>query len=138
MLGADDGVVGYETLGCPITLDELQLPVPWPRDDLPAGIEIVAHVPSSNLGVGEYPRSIAALSDQGDLEFIAARLYGDTSARSLARVRNGNAVMLTCRPFGDEGGEVVTVGTTDWVFGLAHDRAVAQVTANVLDRHSTR
>ncbi len=138
VLGADDGVVGYETLGCPITLDELQLPVPWPRDDLPAGIEIVAHVPSSNLGVGEYPRSIAALSDQGDLEFIAARLYGDTSARSLARVRNGNAVMLTCRPFGDEGGEVVTVGTTDWVFGLAHDRAVAQVTANVLDRHSTR
>ncbi|MEO1059777.1 MAG: N,N-dimethylformamidase beta subunit family domain-containing protein [Actinomycetota bacterium] len=135
VLGADDGVVGYETLGCPITLDELQLPVPWPRDDLPADLEIVGHVASSNLGVGEYPKSIAALSDQGDLEFIATRLHGDTSERNLARVRNGNAVMAVGRPFGPGGGEVVTVGTTDWVFGLADDPAVARVTANVLDRH---
>ena len=44
--------------------------------------------------------------------------------------------MLTCRPAGPDGGEVVTVGTTDWVFGLAADPAVAQVTANVLDRFS--
>ena len=44
--------------------------------------------------------------------------------------------MLTCRPFGADGGEVVTVGTTDWVFGLADDPAVARVTANVLDRLS--
>jgi hypothetical protein len=43
--------------------------------------------------------------------------------------------MLTCRPFGDDGGEVVTVGTTDWVFGLAGDPRVARVTANALDRH---
>jgi hypothetical protein len=41
--------------------------------------------------------------------------------------------MLTCRPFGPDGGEVVTVGTTDWVFGLA-DPAVARVTSNVLVR----
>jgi hypothetical protein len=27
------------------------------------------------------------------------------------------------------------VGTTDWVFGLATDPAVAQVTANILDRY---
>ena len=40
--------------------------------------------------------------------------------------------MLTCRPFGPDGGEVVTVGSTDWVFGLASDPAVMQVTANVL------
>jgi hypothetical protein len=26
------------------------------------------------------------------------------------------------------------IGTTDWVFGLAADPAVAQVTANILDR----
>ncbi len=43
--------------------------------------------------------------------------------------------MLTCRPFGDRGGEVVTIGTTDWVFGLADDTAVASVTANALDRY---
>lgn len=137
VLGADDGVVGYETVGCPITLDEYQLPVAAARDGLPADIEIVAVTPSSNLGVGEYPASIAALSDQGDLEFIATRLHGDTSADSLARVRHGNAVMLTCRPFGDAGGEVVTVGSTDWVFGLADDPAVARVTANALSRLSS-
>jgi hypothetical protein len=134
VLGVDDGVVGYETLGCPLTFDEFQLPVVRPHPGLPADVEIVAFTPSSNLVVGEYPASISALSDQGDAEFIATRLYGDAGAANLARVRHGNAVMLTCRPFGPDGGEVVTVGTTDWVFGLASDPAVGQVTANVLDR----
>ena len=134
VLGAKHGVVGYETVGCPLTFDEFQLPIPVDRSDLAAGIEIVAFTPSSNLGIGEYPKSIAALSDQGDLEFLAERIHGDTSEPSLARVRHGNAVMLTCRPFGPDAGEVVTVGTTDWVFGLADDAAVARVTANVLDR----
>lgn len=134
VLGAADGVVGYETVGLPITFDEFQQPVPAPRDDLPDAIEIVGHVPSSNLGVGDYPASIAALSDQGDLEFMATRLYGDDDETSRRRVRNGNSLMLTCRPFGIDGGEVITIGTTDWVFGLADDPAVAQVTRNVLDR----
>jgi hypothetical protein len=134
VLGAKHGVVGYETVGCPLTFDEYQLPVAAERADLPDDIHIVAFTPSSNLGVGEYPASIAALSDQGDLEFLAERLYGDTGTSNLARVRHGNAVMLTCLPFGQDGGEVVTVGTTDWVFGLADDRAVSRVTANVLER----
>lgn len=137
VLGRDDGVVGYETLGCPIALDEFQLPVPARPTDLapfPAFCEIVAVTPSSNLGVGDYPKSIAALSDQGDLEFIAERVFGGTDDAARSRARFGNAVMLTCRPFGTEGGEVVTIGTTDWVFGLPHDPAVARVTANVLDR----
>lgn len=135
VLGADDGVVGYETLGCPIQLDEFQLPVAAPRADLAPGIEIVGHVPSSNLGVGDYPASIAALSDQGDLEFLAERIHGGDSEPNRRKVRHGNAVMLTCRPFGDDGGEVVTIGTTDWVFGLATDERVARVTANALDRY---
>ncbi len=133
VLGVDDGIVGYETLGCPLTFDEFQLPVVAHRPGLPDDVEIVAFTPSSNLAVGEYPASISALSDQGDLEFIAERIYGDTSDANLARVRHGNAVMLTCRPAGTNGGEVVTIGTTDWVFGLAGDTAVARVTANVLD-----
>ncbi len=138
VLGADDGVVGYETLGRPLTFDELQLPVPVDRPDMPEDTEIVAFTPSSNLAVGEYPASISALSDQGDLEFIATRIHGDTTDANLARVRHGNSVMLTCRPFGGDGGEVVTIGTTDWVFGLRSDPAVARVTANVLDRLITR
>jgi len=134
VLGADHGVVGYETVGCPVAFDDHQLPVAAARTGLPADIEIVAFTPSSNLAVGEYPSSIAALSDQGDLEFIAGRLHGDTTEANLARVRYGNSVMLTCRPYGSDGGEVVTVGTTDWVFGLAGDVRVARVTANALER----
>lgn len=136
VLGAEDGVVGYETVGCPINFDEYQQPIPVERADLPDDLKIVAFTPSSNLGVGDYPSSIAALSDQGDLEFLASRLYGDLSEDSLTKVRNGNAVMAVCRPYGPDGGEVVTVGTTDWVFGLPGDPAVAKVTANVLDRLS--
>lgn len=130
VLGADHGVVGYETVGCPITFDESQLPVPWPRPDLPTDQEIVAMVPSSNLGVGEYPASISALDDQGDLEFIAERIF-DGDRR---RARHGNAVMSTSRPF-PGGGEVAVVGTTDWVFGLGRDPAVDRVTENLLRRY---
>ena len=136
VLGRDDGAVGYETVGCPITFDDYQRPVPNGFAlslGVPKSTEIVAHVPSSNLGVGEYPKSIAALSDQGDLEFIANRIFGD-DPDSLAKARYGNAVMLTCKPYGDDGGEVITIGTTDWVFGLADDPAIQQVTGNVLNR----
>jgi len=128
LLGGDHGVVGYETVGCPITLDEFQLPVVRPVHGMPADHEIVGLALSSNLGMGEYPKSISALNDQGDLEFLAERYYGDTSAENLARVRHGNAVMVVCRPHGANGGEVVTVGSTDWVFGLADDALVSRVT----------
>lgn len=131
LLGAHDGVVGYETLGCRLQFDEFQLPIRAGGDGSPEDLEVVAFVPSSSLAVGEYPASISALSDQGDLEFVASRLYGDLSEESRARVRYGNAVMLTCWPYGRTGGEVVTIGTTDWAFGLAGDTAVRQVTDNV-------
>ena len=133
VLGARDGVVGYETVGCRIQFDEYQLPIRAGGDDTPEQLEIVAFCPSSNLRVGEYPASISALSDQGDLDFVAERLFGRVDDDSVARIRHGNAVMVVARPFGDAGGEVVTIGTTDWVFGLANDPAVATVTANVFD-----
>lgn len=133
VLGMDDGIVGYETVGLPIQIDDLGLPVARERDDLPAEIEIVGLTPTTNLGVGDYPASIAAPTDQGDLEFIAARVFGGQTPENLARARHGNAALLTCRPF-DDGGEVVTAGSTDWVFGL-DDPLVARVTANVLDRY---
>ncbi len=136
VLGADDGVVGYETVGTQFALDELNLPFavpdPWLEDDrLPDDVEIVALTPVSNLAMGEYPASIAALDDQGDLEFIAERVYGG-GERAIAKVRHGNAVILTCRPYGESGGQVVTVGSTDWVFGLAQDDCVKTVTQNVV------
>lgn len=138
LLGATDGVVGYETVGCRLNFDEYQLPIAAGGDGTPADIEVVAFSPSSNLAMGEYPASIAALSDQGDLEFVASRLFGRVDADSLARCRHGSAVMVVCRPFGEAGGEVITIGSTDWVFGLAGDPAVAQVMRNVLARPGQR
>ncbi len=134
-LGSRHGAVGYETLGCRIQFDDYQLPIAAPLEGMPEDVEIVAFTPASNIGMGEYPKSISALNDQGDLEFLAGRLFGRVDDDSLARIRYGNAVMLTCRPFGPEGGEVVTVGTTDWAFGLADDVPVQRVTQNVLDRY---
>jgi hypothetical protein len=140
VLGADDGIVGYETVGTRIAFDDLNLPIAVADPDvvgdaLPDDIEIVALTPVSNLGMGEYPASIAALDDQGDLEFVAERIYGG-GERALARVRHGNAVVLTCRPFGGSGGQVVTAGSTDWVFGLDHDPDVQRVTSNAVIRLS--
>jgi hypothetical protein len=136
VLGADEAVLGYETVGTRIAFDDLNLPIAVPDGDvaadaLPDDVEIVALTPVSNLGMGEYPASIAALDDQGDLEFVAGRIYGG-GERALAKVRHGNAVILTCRPSGSGGGQVVTVGSTDWVFGLAGDADVQRVTANAV------
>jgi len=133
VLGMDDGVVGYETVGCRLAFDRFQLPVAVGGEGMPPEVEVVAFTPSSNLAMGEYPASIAALDDQGDLEFIASRLHGRVDDETLALCRYGNAVMLTCRPFGDDGGEVVTIGSTDWVFGLAGDPLVGRVTRNVIE-----
>jgi hypothetical protein len=41
--------------------------------------------------------------------------------------------MVVSRPAGAAGGEVVTIGSTDWVYGLA-DPAVARVTRNAFER----
>jgi len=133
LVGRDDGVVGYETLGCPLQFDAESRLIPRPHPGFPDEMEVVGFTLSSNLATGEYPASISALNDQGDLEFVSSRLSGDDSPENLARWRRGNAVMLTCRPHGEQGGQVATVGTTDWVFGLAADHQVGKVTANVLD-----
>lgn len=134
VLGARDGVVGYETLGCHLALDDEHLPISTGREGAPADHTIVAMCPSSNLGVGDYPKSISALSDQGDLEFIAERIHGGVTEANKRRVRHGNAVIVETKPYGSAGGTVVTVGTTDWVFGLGTDPSVEQVTRNALRR----
>ena len=138
VVGSDDGVVGYETVGTRFTFDEVNLPIAIADPLLPAAsdVDIVAVTPSSNLAMGEYPKSIAALDDQGDLEFIAERAFGG-GPQAVAKARHGNAVMLVCRPFGADAGQVVTVGTTDWVFGLG-DPQVGRVTRNVFDHLSRR
>lgn len=133
-LGATLGAVGYETVGVQLGLDEYGLPIAL-QPDAPPQTEIVAMAPASSLAEGEYPKSVAASSDQCDLEFVAERLYGEITPHTLRRVRHGNAVMLTCRPAGDSGGTVATVGSTDWVYAL-DDPLVGKVTANIVRRLS--
>jgi len=137
LIGAVHGSVGYETVGVRLGIDEYGLPISVTPGAPPT--EIVAWAPASNLGDGDYPAGSVSFTgnEQVDLDFVAARLYGDTSADSRARVRHGNAVMLTCRPFHEvEGsGEVAVIGTTDWVFGLA-DPVVSRITSNILCRYT--
>jgi hypothetical protein len=134
VLGSDDGVVGYETVGTRFTFDDVNLPVivADPLLPEPTDVELVAVTPASNLAMGEYPASIAALDDQGDIEFVAERAFGG-GPDAMAKARHGNAVMLACHPFGRQAGQVVTIGSTDWVFGLA-DPIVGRVTRNVVER----
>lgn len=131
-LGAAHGVVGYETVGVRLGLDEYGLPVSSTPGAPPT--EVVAWAPSSNLGADDYPAGSVSFTgtDQVDLDFVAARLYGEVTDDTRDRVRHGNAVMAVCRPVA-AGGEVVTVGSTDWVFGL-DDADVDRVTANILRR----
>jgi hypothetical protein len=135
LIGAVQGCVGYETAGVRLGMDEYGLPVSVTPGGPPT--EVVALAPASNLGRGDYPAGSVSFTDddQVDLEFVASRLYGDTTQDSLDRVRHGNAAMLVCRPFAG-GGEVVTIGTTDWVFAL-DDPVVDRVTLNVVERLGT-
>ena len=76
------GVVGYETVGVPTRPSTTtSLPIAAGGDGTPADIEVVAvRARRRTWPMGEYPASIAALDDQGDLEFVAERLYGDVDA----------------------------------------------------------
>ncbi len=64
-----------------------------------------------------------------ELDFHAERLGMDPEA-----LRHGHAV-LGCRPGRDGAGTVVTVGCTDWAYGL-DDPAVDRVTRNIVERLS--
>jgi hypothetical protein len=104
--GHKDRIVGYECDGCEF---ERQggLPVPTGRDGTPEDFTILATAP--------------ARWHPNDCEWYERWEKG----------RTGHAVLGSYI----RGGTVVTVGTTDWSHGLAGgDRAVAQITSNVLDR----
>ncbi len=101
-------VVGYECDGCELTWTD-GLPTPTGRDGTPPGFEVVATAP--------------ARWAPDDCEWYEKWEKG----------RTGYAVIGTYT----RGGTVVTVGSTDWAFGLrGADPAVTRITKNVLDRLS--
>ncbi len=120
-LGAAVGVVGYECDGCALTMVD-GLPTG------PAGFDVVATAPATPFDEHTTPLPLAP-GGRYELEFHAERLGADPEL-----LRHGHAV-LGCRPGTDGAGTVVTVGCTDWAYGL-DDPAVEQITRTIVERLS--
>jgi hypothetical protein len=102
--------VGYECDGCELVWKD-GLPFPTHRDGTPENFEVVATAP--------------ARWHPDDCEWYERWEKG----------RTGQAVIGTYT----RGGTVVTVGSTDWSFGLrGNDPAIIRITKNVLDRLSMK
>jgi hypothetical protein len=141
-LGAVPVVVAYEADGCDLALRDGR-PVATGADGTPPGFEVVAtspaHLWSGFADPPELPSRNEHPPDQpSDLEYLSLRLFGDWEPEHTARLAAGRAVMGSFRVEG--GGEVFTVGCTDWAHGLGDrpDAGVEQVTRNVLDRFGER
>ena len=119
IVGATDRIVTYECDGCDLALKDGR-PVPTHCDGTPESFEILATAPAG-LTVAD-----------NSLEMISHALYGKNSFRQIQQP--GAAVLgLYSR-----GGTVVTVGCTHWAHGLrGKDKAVMQITRNILDRLSS-
>ncbi|MGN6547244.1 MAG: N,N-dimethylformamidase beta subunit family domain-containing protein [Aureliella sp.] len=106
--GGKDTIVGYECDGCEMRWED-GLPYPTSRDGTPENFTII----------GTCPARWAA----GDSVWY----------ERFPKDRIGAAVMGVYT----RGGTVFTCGSTDWAHGLkGNDPAVAQITANILDRLS--
>jgi hypothetical protein len=128
LLGAAPGVVGYECDGCDLALED-GLPVATGAGGTPAAFEVVATAPATPFDEDTTPLPLAP-GGEYELPFHARRLLGADSPENRERLRHGHAV-LGAYTRGGGAGTVVTVGCTDWAYGL-DDPAVARVTRNVL------
>jgi hypothetical protein len=112
--------------------------VPTHTDGAPADLTILATAPARLLSqtdtYSEIPKALWADPDgPGDLEGVAAGLFGDASPANVARIAHGSAVIAS---FTRGEGTVFNVGSTDWCYGLDADPLIQQVTRNVLNRLS--
>ena len=106
--GGKDTIVGYETDGCELTWRD-GLPFPTHRDGTPETFTVLGTCP--------------------------ARWHPD-DCQWYERWEKGR-VGAACMGIYTRGGTVFTVGTTDWAHGLrGGDKAVEQITGNVIDRLS--
>lgn len=130
IVGAEPVVVGYECDGCELTLQD-GLPAATGTGGTPANFEVLATAPARLWLTEDLP---AALADSyvGELNWVAHRLAGADTEENRARFANGAAVMGT---YTRGKGEVLTVGCTDWAYGL-DDTDIATITRNVF-RHAT-
>ncbi|MGZ4132008.1 MAG: N,N-dimethylformamidase beta subunit family domain-containing protein [Actinomycetota bacterium] len=130
--GTEDAIVSYEVDGCELRM-RCGIPVPTGRDGAPETLEVLATAPARLWAQHEQPSRYA--HEPGELENVAAALFGDTDPENLERIRNNHATMAVfTKP---SGATIFNGGVTDWAFGLKHgDPDVERITRNVLDRLS--
>ena len=132
-LGMPAKIVGYEVDGCELTIVNGD-PVPTYADGTPAGLEVLATAPARLISITptycEAPPALWADPEPpGDLEGVAAGLFGSASAENIACIAHNHAVIGT---FTKGKGRVFNAGCTDWSYGLDIDPLVQQVTLNVI------
>ena len=133
VLGGPSRIVGYEVDGCELTMVNGD-PVPTHADGAPADLEVLATAPARLISITdtlcEAPVALwANVEPPGDLEGVAAGLFGSAAPENIARIAHNHAVVGT---FTKGKGRVFNAGTTDWCFGLDTDPLVQRVTANVV------
>ncbi len=133
LLGSKHSVVGYECDGCELTLVD-GLPVATGSGGTPDGFEVLATAPATAFDEHTTPLPVAE-GGEYELEFHARRLLGDDGPAAQDRLRHGHAVLGTWSH--PAGGSVVTVGCTDWAYGL-DDPRIDRITRNVIGRAGPR
>jgi hypothetical protein len=135
IIGTRDMITVYEVDGCDLALSASDgLPVATGRDGTPGSFEVVATAPARLWDKDEQPSRYRPAAE-GDLEWFAQEVFGDTDPPTLARLAHNHAVMGVYT----NGGTVFTAGTTDWAYGLSgRDPVVEQMTRNILDRFTRR
>ena len=134
-LGAQGRIFGYEVDGLDYRIDD-GLPCPVPTSDLPEDLVILALGVARlrEQGFGQPSEQLFVGDD--DARLVAELRYGRSDEESLAKADRGSGMIVN---FTRGGGEVFHAGSTEWVAGLIRrDKAVEQVTRNVLNRFLSR
>ena len=129
LFGTDDRVVGYECDGTEMTVVDGLLTATG-SGATPEGFTVVATAPATAFDEWTTPLPVEE-GNEYELEFHAKRLLGSDAPEHMERLRHGFAVVGEWTS--PAGGTVVTVGCTDWAYGLA-DPTVGRITRNVLRR----
>lgn len=125
--GEQPGIAGYECDGCEFV--EANLPVPTGRDGTPKEMLILA------TGKARWAEVDSSITFAQDLRSQLPPSEPGQSIPSDPMHANGAAVLGLFER--DRGGTVLTVGATDWPYGLTEDNHVAQrIISNILDKLS--
>ncbi len=135
LIGTDDRVVGYECDGTELTVVDGLLTATG-AGGTPESFTVVATAPATAFDRHTTPLPVEE-GNEYELEFHAKRLLGSDTPEHMDRLRHGFAVLgewtAPTGETGRPGGTVVTVGCTDWAYGLG-DATVDRITRNVLRR----